>query len=57
MAHPDVQEPAAIAVPHPKWVERPLLLVVPRPDRMVDPASVLALYDAHQERNRCCPGQ
>ncbi len=29
--HPDVQEAAVIAVPHPKWQERPLLLVVPRP--------------------------
>jgi acyl-CoA synthetase (AMP-forming)/AMP-acid ligase II len=28
MAHPAVQEAAAIAVPHPKWQERPLLIVV-----------------------------
>src|ERR1700761_3970469 len=43
-SHPDVREAAAIAVPHPKWVERPLVLVVPREGRNVDPASVLALY-------------
>lgn len=31
MSHPSVAEAAVIAVPHPKWQERPLLLVVPRP--------------------------
>lgn len=30
MGHPDVAEAAVIAVPHPKWQERPLLLVVAR---------------------------
>ncbi|MFQ5783218.1 MAG: long-chain-fatty-acid--CoA ligase [Alphaproteobacteria bacterium] len=30
MAHPDVARVAAIALPHPKWGERPLLVVVPR---------------------------
>ncbi len=30
MAHPDVVEAAAIAIPHPKWEERPLLIVVRR---------------------------
>lgn len=32
MAHPKVLEAAVIAVPHPKWQERPLACVVPRPD-------------------------
>jgi fatty-acyl-CoA synthase len=31
MAHGDVGEAAAIAIPHPKWGERPLLIVTPRP--------------------------
>jgi acyl-CoA synthetase (AMP-forming)/AMP-acid ligase II len=31
MAHGDVGEAAAIAVPHPKWGERPLLVVTPNP--------------------------
>jgi fatty-acyl-CoA synthase len=31
MGHPDVLEAAVIAVPHEKWGERPLALVVPRP--------------------------
>ena len=30
VAHPDVAEAAAIAVAHPKWGERPLLVVVAR---------------------------
>ena len=37
VAHPDVAEAAAIAVPHEKWGERPLLIVVPRPGCMPDP--------------------
>lgn len=31
MAHPAVQEAAVIGIPHPKWQERPLLIVVPKP--------------------------
>lgn len=30
VAHPDVAEAAVVAIPHPKWDERPLLLVVPK---------------------------
>ena len=30
MAHGDVGEAAAIAMPHPKWGERPLLIVTPK---------------------------
>ena len=45
VSHPDVAEAAVIAAVHPKWDERPLLLVVPRPGHTVDPASVLALLE------------
>jgi fatty-acyl-CoA synthase len=33
-----------VAATHPKWDERPLLLVVARPGHTVDPASVLQIY-------------
>ena len=45
VSHPDVAEAAVIAAAHPKWDERPLLLVVAAPGKTVDPASVLALYE------------
>jgi acyl-CoA synthetase (AMP-forming)/AMP-acid ligase II len=32
VAHADVGEAAAIAVPHPRWGERPLLIVTPNPN-------------------------
>ena len=44
VSHPDVAEAAVIAARHPKWQERPLLLVVPKAGRTIEPASVLALY-------------
>ncbi len=34
IGHPDVLEAAVIGLPHPKWDERPLLIVVPRPGRL-----------------------
>jgi 3-(methylthio)propionyl---CoA ligase len=33
IGHPDVAEAAVIAVPHPRWGERPLLIVAPQPNR------------------------
>lgn len=45
VSHPDVAEAAIIAARHPKWMERPLLLVVPKPGRSVEEDSMLALYD------------
>jgi fatty-acyl-CoA synthase len=32
VAHPDVAEAAVVAVPHPRWAERPLLVVTPLPE-------------------------
>ena len=45
VSHPDVAEAAVIAARHPKWDERPLLLVVARPGHTVDTASVLAIFE------------
>ena len=33
LAHPDVAEAAVIAIAHPRWGERPLLILAPRPGR------------------------
>jgi len=41
-SHPGVAEAAVIGVAHPKWQERPLLLVVKRPGAEVDREAVLA---------------
>jgi acyl-CoA synthetase (AMP-forming)/AMP-acid ligase II len=44
-AHPDVAEAAVIGVKHPKWEERPLLVVVGRPGREVDPPALLRFFE------------
>jgi acyl-CoA synthetase (AMP-forming)/AMP-acid ligase II len=47
VAHPDVAEAAIIAAFHPKWDERPLLLVVPKEGQTIDSGAVLASYFGH----------
>jgi fatty-acyl-CoA synthase len=42
VGHPDVAEAAVIGIAHPKWDERPLLVVVPKPGRRPDKAGLLA---------------
>ncbi|GAA5236613.1 long-chain-fatty-acid--CoA ligase [Verticiella sediminum] len=44
MAHPAVAMAACIAVPHPKWDERPLLVVVKRPDAELGREEMLAWF-------------
>ena len=43
LLHPEVQEAAAIGLAHPRWGERPLLLVVARPGSRPERAALLAL--------------
>jgi fatty-acyl-CoA synthase len=45
MAHPAVQEAAVIACRHPKWDERPLLVVVKKPKAELTREELLAFYD------------
>ena len=45
MGHPEVQEAAVIAMHHPKWDERPLLLVVPKPGTSPTAEDILAFYE------------
>ncbi len=45
MGHPEVAEAAAIARPHPKWGERPLLIVVPRDGAATGKEDIIAFLD------------
>jgi 3-(methylthio)propionyl---CoA ligase len=42
VGHPDLLEAAAIAIPHPKWGERPLLVAVKRQGASLDSDEVIA---------------
>ena len=42
MGHPDIAEAAVIGLPHPKWDERPLLIVVPKPGHQPSKESIAA---------------
>ncbi|SEP99973.1 fatty-acyl-CoA synthase [Solimonas aquatica] len=44
MSHPAVAEAAALGMKHPKWDERPLLIVVKKPAAEVDRRSLLSFY-------------
>ncbi|WP_151639470.1 3-(methylthio)propionyl-CoA ligase [Noviherbaspirillum aerium] len=45
MAHPAVQQAACIGVFHPKWDERPLLVVVKKPGAEVTKEELIRFYD------------
>jgi len=45
VAHPAVHEAAAIACKHPKWDERPLLVVMTKPGASVSREELLAFFD------------
>jgi fatty-acyl-CoA synthase len=44
-SHPDILEAAVIGARHPRWDERPLLIVVSRPGRQPSPADLLAHFE------------
>ena len=44
IGHPDIADAAVIAARHPKWDERPLLVVVPKPDKQIDEPALLDFY-------------
>lgn len=50
VAHPDVAEAAAIGIRHPKWDERPLLVVVTKPGRSLCRADMLDFLDGKVAR-------
>ncbi|MDN3640261.1 long-chain-fatty-acid--CoA ligase [Simiduia curdlanivorans] len=45
MTHPQVLEAAVIGINHPKWTERPLLVVVAKPNQVIDKAGLLKWFD------------
>jgi len=50
MNHPDIKEAAMIGVPHPRWGERPLLIVTPAAGRHIDKAQILGHLGLHLAR-------
>ena len=49
-AHPGVAMAACIAVPHPKWDERPVLVIQRKPEAQVSATELLALYQGRIAR-------
>ena len=46
MGHPNVHEAAVVAVPDPKWQERPLLLVIKKPGQEVTRDEMLSFLES-----------
>ena len=45
MAHPAVREAAVVGVAHPKWDERPLLIVIAKPGKKPSKSDILKFLD------------
>ncbi|MBS7529191.1 long-chain fatty acid--CoA ligase [Hazenella sp. IB182353] len=50
MGHPAVAEAAAVGIPHPKWQERPLMVVVLHQDHTTTPAELNAFLNSKFEK-------
>jgi 3-(methylthio)propionyl---CoA ligase len=50
IGHPDVAEAAVIAIPHPRWGERPLLVVAPQPQHRPQRDDLIAFLGQHFPR-------
>ena len=50
MAHPDVFEAAVVAVPDPRWQERPLACVVTKPGATVSVEELMGFLDGRVAR-------
>jgi acyl-CoA synthetase (AMP-forming)/AMP-acid ligase II len=50
MGHPEVAEAAVIGLPHPKWSERPLLIVVPKPGRQPSKDALIGFLSARMPK-------
>jgi fatty-acyl-CoA synthase len=48
IGHPDVAEAAVIGLPHPKWAERPLLVIVPKDSRAPPTREAVLAYLAER---------
>ena len=46
IGHPDVAEAAVIGLPHPKWDERPLLIIVTKPGREIGRDAVIGFLES-----------
>ncbi len=45
VGHPDVAEAAVIGIAHPKWDERPLLIIVAKKDKKISKADLLKFME------------
>ncbi len=45
VGHPDVAEAAVIGITHPKWDERPLLIIIPKKDKKITKADMLKFLE------------
>jgi fatty-acyl-CoA synthase len=53
MGHPAVAMAAAIGVKHPKWDERPIVVVVKKPDAQVTREELLSFYEGKLAKWQC----